>query len=1046
MNFSELFIKKPIMTTLVMVVVLIFGIAAYTTLPISDLPVVSVPVIVVSVGYPGASPDTMASAVAAPLENEFTQIQGLQSMLSDNTEGETQITLTFELTRNVDLAAPDVQAAISRAAGNLPTDLPAPPSYQKINPSDDPIMYLMVSTDTLTQGQLYDFANKRIGQRISTIDGVSQVMVWGAKGAVRIQVDPNKLSAFKIGINEVAQAIETGTVLIPAGSLNGENRAFSIEPKGQLLKAADYEPLIVAYRNGSPVRLKDIAKCVDSIDNDVVNPMFGRPGEKMHSGTIVIAVSRVGGSNTVALAKRIRDLIEVLKKEIPGSVRLDVFYDKSIPIVESVEDVKETIIIALILVVLIIFLFLGRISDTIIPSITLPLSIVATFAVMKIAGFSLDNLSLMGLTLSVGFVVDDAIVVLENTVRLADSGMKPFDAAIKSAKEITFTIISMTVSLAIIFVPLVFMGGIVGRIFREFAVTVVVAIACSGVISLTLTPMMCARMLKSSEKGQTKLQKFVNGFMGKVIGGYGAALKWTLNRPMSTLVIWVACLAGTFLFFTVLPQSFIPEGDSGAIMGQMLMPLGTSTTQIRAYQDRLNKTLQANPNMEKIITLSGLAPGADQSTGPFFAILKPRKEREPIHKVIQEVRAEMAKIPNGFTFVQAIPAIKIATGGESTARGSKYSYTISGPQKDSTYEAAFKLEKKMKGLPEFVDIQNSVKLNMPQLNIQIYRDRASTLGITAGDIEYALTLAYSGGKVTTYKTDVDQYHVIVELDKKFQKKPENLSHIYIRSSTTGNLVPLNSVAKLTQGVGPQDVPHLNQLNSATLSFNLQPNVPLGTATKDLEETARDVLPPGTTGSFQGEAEQFQDAIASLGILIIIAIFLKYIVLGILYESYVHPFTILTTLPVATVGGLATLFIFRSELSLYAYVGIFMLLGIVAKNGIMMVDFAIQNLDKGAANDLDAIYEASIVRFRPILMTGLAAIMGALPIALGYGADGSSRQPLGLVVVGGLIFSQIVTLFVTPGLFLYMQKFQERYLDKFELTRSDAARKKENLSQ
>jgi len=987
----------------------------------------------------------MASAVAAPLENQFTQIQGLDSMLSDNTEGQTQITLTFSLNRNVDLAAPDVQAAISNAAGYLPTDLPAPPSYQKVNPSDDPIMYLMVSSDTLTQGQLYDFANKRVGQRISRVEGVSQVMVWGAKGAIRIQVDPNKLSALKIGINEVADAVNTGTVLIPAGSLNGESRSFSIEPQGQLLKAADYEPLIVTYRNGAPVRFRDIAKCIDSVDNDVVNPMFGRSGEKMHTGTIVIAVSRVGGSNTVALAERIRDLLEVLKKELPGSVKLDVFYDKSIPIVESVNDVKETILIALILVVLIIFLFLGRISDTIIPSITLPLSIIATFVVMKVAGFSLDTLSLMGLTLSVGFVVDDAIVVLENTVRLADSGMKPFDAAIKSAKEITFTIISMTVSLAIIFVPLVFMGGIVGRIFREFAVTVVVAIACSGVISLTLTPMMCARMLKSSEKGQTRLQKFVNGFMGKVIGGYGTALKWTLNRPLSTLVIWVACLAGTFLFFSVLPQSFIPEGDSGAMMGQMMMPLGTSTTQIRAYQDKLNKVLQSNPNLERIITLSGLMPGADQSTGIFFAILKPRDKREPIQKVVQEVRAAMAKVPDGFIFVKAIPAIKIATGGESTAQGNKYSYAISGSQKDSVYEATFALEKKMRELPEFVDIQNSIKLNMPQLNILINRDRASTLGITAGDIEYALTLAYSQGRVTTYKTELDQYDVIVELDKKFQKKPENLSQIYLRSSVTNNLVPLSSVVRQNQGVGPQDVPHLNQLNSSTLSFNIQPGVPLGNATKDLEEAAIEILPPGMTGSFQGEAEQFQDAISSLGILIIVAIFLKYIVLGILYESYVHPFTILTTLPVATLGGLATLFIFRSELSLYAYVGIFMLLGIVAKNGIMMVDFAIQNLDRGATSDLDAIHEASIVRFRPILMTGLAAIMGAMPIALGYGADGSSRQPLGLVVVGGLIFSQVVTLFVTPGLFLYMQKFQEKYLDRFELTRSDAARKKEETS-
>jgi len=1040
MSFSENFIRKPIMTTLIMVVVLIFGVVAFMTLPISDLPVVDYPVIVVTVMYPGASPDTMASAVASPLENEFTDIPGLTSLISNNTEGQSQIILTFDLSRNVDLAAPDVQAAISRASGNLPLDLPAPPSYQKVNPSDTPIMYLMLSSDTLTPGQLYDLGNRTVGKRISMIDGVSQVQAWGAKTAVRVQVDPNKLSAFGLGINEVAQAVGTGTVLIPAGSLNGDTRAFSIEPKGQLFAAREYDEVIVAYRNGAPVRLKDIAKCVDSLDNDVVNPMFGRPGEKMRSNTVVVAVSRSGGSNTVKLSQDVRDTIGILQTELPGSAKLEVFYDKSVPIVDSVNDVKQTILIAIFLVVAIIFLSLGRISDTIIPSISLPLSVIATFVVMYAMNFSLDQMSLMGLTLCIGFVVDDAIVVLENTVRLIEQGKKPMEAAVESAQQITFTIISMTLSLVVIFVPLVFMGGVVGRIFREFSVTVVVAILCSGVISLTLTPMMCARMLKSKGTSETGLQKAITGFMKGIIDRYGVVLKWTLERPLTTVVAWIICFAGTIIFFMVLPKTFIPEGDSGAVMGALVTPLGTSTKQMQVFQDNVNKVLQNDPNVNRLVSVTGLQPGADQSNGIFFSVLKPRSKREEIPKVVQELRAKMSGLPQGFTFIRAIPALKISAGGEATAQGNKYSYTITGADQDELYNAAFELEKEMHGLPGFLDIQNSVKLTMPQLNIKILRDRASTFGVTARDIEYALTLAYSGGKVTTYKTDVDQYNVIVELDKGFQKRPENLSQIYVRSAVNGKLIPLSSVAIWDLGVGPQNVPHLNQLNSATLSFNLDPSTPLGNATTSLQNAAKKLLPPGVTGALQGEAQQFQTAIASLGILILVAIFIKYVILGILYESYVHPMTILTTLPVATFGGLATLFIFRSELSLYAYVGIFMLLGIVAKNGIMMVDFANENLLKGNMTDFDAIYNACLVRFRPILMTGLAAIMGAMPIALGYGHDGASRRPLGLIVVGGLVFSQIITLLVTPGIFLYMQKFQERYLDKFELTRSDSARK------
>ncbi len=1043
MNFSENFIRKPVMTMLSMVVILLFGMAAYLKLPISDLPVVDFPVITVTVSYPGASPETMAKTVASPLENQFTQIPGLKTMISSNTEGQTQIYLTFVLERNVDLAAPDVQAAIQRATANLPIDLPAPPSYTKTNPSDMPVMYLMVNSDTLTHGQLYDFGNRVIGERISMIDGVSQVQVYGAKTAIRVQLNPNKIAAYKIDVNEIAKAVHSGTVMIPGGSLNGDVRAFSIEPQGQLLKAKDYEPLIVAYRNNAPIRLRDIGTCVDSVDNDVESLNYAKVGEGVRSGTVVLAISREGGSNTVALAENIREVVKQLQKEIPGSVHLSIFYDKSEFIVDSINDVKLTILIALILVILIIYLFLGSIWDTIIPSVTLPLSIIATFLVMYAFRFSLDNLSLMGLILSVGFVVDDAIVVLENTVRLVEEGMKPLEAAIESAREITFTVISMTLSLAVIFVPLVFMGGTVGRIFREFAITVVMAILCSGVISLTLTPMMCARMLK--EKGKTKttlMQKIIGDFLGRVIHGYGTSLQWTLKRPWTTIVVWVICLMGTIMLFFGLPQSLLPEGDSGFIMGGLQAPLGISTKKIQQFQSSIDQVVLKDPAVDRFVTITGFYPGADQSTGYLFCVLKPAHERKvTIQEVVDRLRAKFYRLPQGFVFMQPMPALKISTGGESTATGSKYSYVLTGPDQDQLYKTALKFEKTLKNLPGFLDVQNSVKLNMPQLSLVILRDRASTFGITAQDIEEALALSFAQGKLTTFKTDVDIYNVIVELDKKYQRNPENLSHIYLHSSATGGLVPLSAIAKWEQEVGPQNVPHFNQLNSATLSFNIDPHMPIGNATKLLDEAAARGLPPGVNGFFQGEASQFQEAVVSLGILILIAIFIKYVILGILYENYVHPITILTTLPVATFGGLLTLFFFRSELSLYAYVGLFMLLGIVAKNGIMMVDFANVNLQKENATDFDAIYEACLVRFRPITMTGLAAIMGAVPIALGFGADGASRRPLGLIVVGGLIFSQIVTLYVTPGLFLYMQKFQAKFLDKFELTRSESARKK-----
>ncbi len=1050
MTFSEIFIRKPITTVLIVITIVLFGFVAYFNLPVSDLPVVESPVIVINVIYPGASPAMVASTVAKPLENECMQIQGLKSIISSNTEGQSQITLTFDLNLSVDLAAPDVQAAISRAAANLPSDLPQPPTYQKTNPSDKPIVHILVTSDTLTPGQLYDYGNTIIAQRLSMIEGVSKVDVWGTQTAIRVQVDPNKLASYDVSIDEVAEAIKTGTVIIPAGSLDGPFRTFSIEPQGQLFKAEDYAKLIVGYRNGAPLYLGEIARCIDGVQSDVTRVMSWKRGDKWRSNNVHVAVTKEGGANTVALAQRVKETIGTLRKEVPGSVSIDIFYDQSLSIIESVKDVKNTIFIAIALVIMIIFLFLGRLSETIIPSITLPATIFGTFAIMLAAGFSLDNLSLMGLTLSVGFLVDDAIVVLENTVRHIEEGFKPVKAAIKSMSEITGTVISTSVSLIIVFVPLVFMSGIVGRFFRELALTVIGAIVVSTIFALILTPMMCSRMLKPKEKEkahETKMQVFMTNFLKRVIKKYGVALKWVLHHKIVAIWIWIVCIAGTIWLMGLLPKTFIPIGDSGAIVGLMQVPLGTSSKGMSKFQDAANRVISENESIERIVSVTGLQTGADQSTGIFYAVLKGMgvKGREPIQRVAAELRKNLLYLPYGFVFIEPIPALTVSTGGESTASGCQYSYIISGENRDPLYKAAMELEAKMREIPGVVDIQNSVKLDMPQLNIDILRNRASTLGITAQDIEYALSLAFAQGKTTLYKNEIDQYWVIVELDKKYQKYPENLSHIYLRSRTTNKLVPLSSLVTQELGVGPQNVPHYNQMNSATLSFNLEENVPLGKATKAIEQVAADLLPPGASGQFQGEAQEFEEAVSNMLPLIILAVFLMYVVLGILYESYIHPFTILTTLPVAAFGGVLTLLIFRSELSLYAYIGIFMLLGIVSKNGIIMIDFAEQNLEEGAGKttSFDAIYNACIVRFRPILMTGASTIIGAMPIALGYGADGASRRPLGLIVAGGLLFAQVVTLFVTPGIYLYMQEFQDKFLNRFELTKSSSARKQDS---
>ncbi len=1045
MNISEIFIKKPVMTVLVTLAVTLFGVSAYFMLPISDLPETPCPVIQITTNWPGASAETMALNVSMPIENQCMQIQGLNGIISQNTIGQSLITLTFDLSVDVDMAAPDVQGALWNAQSNLPDDLPAPPSYQKVNPSDLPIIYIMVKSNLLNPGDVYDVANKTIGQRISMLYGISQVQVWSAQGAIRVRVDPKRLAAYSLGIDDVARTLKQATITLPGGNINGENGSFTIIPNGELTEPAEYDELIVKYVKGAPVRIKDIGKSVYLLQDEDLRNAFYQVGDKnLTYGGTVLAVFKRPGTNAVDLCARVHELLADIKTDIPAAVDVVILYDRSVTVKSSIEDVKSTLYIAFFLVIFVIFIFLGSVRDTVIPGFALPISMVCTTLIMYLVGFSLDNISLMALTLAVGFVVDDAIVVLENTVRLTEEGLSPFQAAVKSASEISGTVISMTLSLVTVFIPIMFMGGIVGKTFREFAMTIIFAILCSGVISLTLTPMMCARMLEEKSKAaKSLLKKAVDGVFGVMIAAYKFPLKLCLRFRFVPLLAWVACIVGTLYLLKLVPTSFLPIGDSGIIIGLIQCPLGTSTSQMSRYQDQLNEVLKRNPHIHHFFTLIGSTPGADQSQGKTVISLKPVDQRPPIDQVIMELSKEIRDVqyPLGTVFFMPYPVIKIATGGSTTATGAKYSYTISGVRSDQVYDCTFKMEKRLRELPGIFGLQNSVKLNMPQVALEIMRDKASTYGISAQDLESSLCSSLAGAKCTQYITNVDQYYLILEYGQDYRKEPFDLTKMYISSTKTGDLIPLSSIATWTESVTPQTVIHSQQLITGSLSFNIMPGVPLGNVTKGIEDAAKDILPAGVNGVFEGEAQEFSEALASMPLLVAIAVFLMYVILGVLYESYIHPFTVLTTLPVAAFGGLLTLLVFRSELSLYADIGLFMLLGIVAKNGIMMVDFANAKMEEGGLSAHDAIYEACLIRFRPILMTSAAAIMGALPIAIGFGADPSSRRPLGLIVAGGLLFAQIITLFVTPVIYYYMQIVQEKFLDNFELTRSEAGRRR-----
>jgi hydrophobic/amphiphilic exporter-1 (mainly G- bacteria), HAE1 family len=1040
MNLSEPFIRRPVMTAVLTLSVILFGVMSYFQLPVNDLPAVDYPVIQVVVGYPGASPDTIANNIATPLERQFMQINGLEVVTSQSTQGVATFTLQFSLDKNIDAAATDVQTAISQATGSLPADLPSPPTYSKTNPNDQPIMYIAMTSDSVTPGQLYDYASTNVGQRLSILPGVSQVNVYGTKSAIRIKANPAAMWARNISIDDLNNAIRNGTSYTGAGQLDGSTGTAVLRPQGQLETAEQYANLIVGGSNNAPIYLRDVATVKDSVQDERVNMRFWVRGYPVPSATVIVAVNRRAGANAVEVSKSIYDVMPQVQQELPGSIRITPIYDRSQSIVHSVADVQVTLVIAFVLVVIVIFAFLGRVTDTLIPVVALPLSLLITFIAMRGLGYSLDNLSLMALTLAIGFLVDDAIVFLENTVRRMERGEQPFEASINSAKEISFTIMSMTISLAAVFIPLLFMTGLVGRIFREFAVTICIAILASGLVSLTLTPLMCARMLSARGEGSRKtwMERVIGGIEKRILSLYGGSLWWFLRHRWISAVIWLVCLAGTIWLFMLVPKTFLPPGDSGVIFGAFIAREGSSPKQMQEYQDRVDEMLHNDPNVVTDFTMTGATGFLASNQGITFTFIGPPENRRPIAEVTAEMMGKLNTIPGLMTFLRPFPVLEISTGVTNQNQG-QYAFTVSGANPGEVYETGQKLMAKMMEYPGFLSVSSDYYSNTPNLNIDIRRDEAKTLGVSETRILSLLRTAYSQNYTYLIKKPEDQYQVILEMDDSVREKPEDLALLYIKSDDGRNLVPLRELVSWKSTLGPQVVNHLNQFTSMSLFFNLKPGEPLGNATNFITQAAAQIVPQGVRAELQGEAQTFSRTVTSLTVLMGLAVFVMYVILAILYESYVHPLTVLSTLPTALVGGLLTLIVFGQEASLYAFVGMFMLMGIVKKNGIMIVDFARHRVEAGEPADV-AIHDASMDRFRPILMTTLAAVFGAVPIALGYGADGSSRQPLGLVVVGGLIVSQFITLYITPVIYLYLEQFQENVLDRTSFFRSRRSQK------
>ena len=1059
-SISDIFINRPVMTVLLSIAAMFFGIFGYMKMPVNDLPGVDYPVIQVTVSYPGADPSIMAANVASPLEQQFMQIPGIEMITSRNSFGASSIVLQFSLSKNISAAATDVQSAIQRAMGNLPADLPSPPSFTQDNPNDMPIYILSVTSDAMPDRNLYDYAFSEIAQRIRMISGVSNVDIYAAPRAVRIKVDMPKLYNLGYTATDLKNALAVSTNMTGVGNLDGPTSQFVLLPDTQLSAAEDYDNIVVGFKDGSPIFFRDIAKAVDTIQYDTFNISFSLGNKKPEGrpiASIAMGIRKRSDGNAITTVADIKKLVEEFKTILPSSVKVSEMYDRSTLIIDNIDDVKETLIIAFLLVVFVIFLFLGRIRDTMIPTVALPFSILLTFIFMYAFGFSVNNLSLMGLTMAIGFLVDDAIVFLENTVRrMEDFGESPATATFRSAREISFTILSMTLSLAAVFIPLVFMSGITGRVFMEFSVTIITAVLMSGLVSLSLTPMMCARILKartSDAADMTVVERMSHKLEAAFLRFYSPTLRWMLRQNFLIFLVVAACGWGVWFFFGALPQIMFPVGDSGFLQGVFISDTKTSSREIGVLQKRIEDVFYRTPDIKNFVLVSGVSSFINQNMGFGFITLKPRDERRPIAEVSEDLNAQISMIPGLIANFQPEPTLKISTGATSTQQG-KYSFALTSMDQNLLYSAAGAFIPKLSARrgDMFSSIQSDMYLDNPQVVLKPFRDKASMLGLSQNNYSNVFKDSYAKLFYYLIKTPFQQYWSIMEASQEYRSFESNLSALNFQSDAlltggypvttlTGggsepnppyslsNLIPFDSISGTETILAPVTVNHIDNFPSVTVYFDLQPGVAIGDAVNWITKVAADSLPQGVTGQFIGEAVTFKETMMSLVYLIGVAVFVMYVILGILYESYIHPITVLSSLPIAVVGGLGSLWLFDMELSIYAMIGLFMLMGIVKKNGIMMIDFAIMREQSGMS-PADAVHEACMERFRPIIMTTFAALMGMLPIALGWGkADAESRIPLGVVVVGGLIFSQVVTLYITPVIYIWLDAFQRRVLDK-----------------